>query len=106
MNRHTHPGERQVTAERRLLAVLCQGSLNAQARDQVLRRLKEHSFATPEHEVIFQTLGKLPAGEPESIRAVLVARLMRQGFPDLDLEPLFSTAAPTENEIPVYLDEL
>ena len=106
MNHHTHPGERRVTAERRLLAVLCQESLNAQVRDQVLRRLKEHRFATPEHEVIFGTLAKLPAGKPESIREALVARLMRQGFPDLDLEPLFSTAAPTENELPVYLDEL
>jgi len=35
-----------------------------------------------------------------------MANLTRLGFPDLDLEPFFSTIPPTENEIAALLEAL
>jgi hypothetical protein len=98
--------ERQAQAERRLLAGLCQGSLSQQIREDVQRRLAARKFADPEHDVIFQALSTLPNGEPERIRVALLTRLTRLGFPDLDLESLFTIVPPSETEIPALLELL
>ena len=63
--------ERQVQAERRLLAALCQGSLSQRVRKDVQRCLAARRFANPEHDVIFQALSTLPTSEPTRAREIL-----------------------------------
>ena len=104
----------RIAAERQLLAALCQGSLDARTRETALRRLARHHFAEPEHEVIFQAIEKLPTEKPpnagrdatKDTREKLIAALMRRGFPDLDIEPFFSMAAPSGNEVSKLLEEI
>ena len=89
----------RIAAERRLLAALCQGSIAADARGEVLQRLSRHAFGDPEHELIFRALAKIPSGDAEFVRAALGLRLTRAGFPDFDLEPFFDAPPPDDAEI-------
>ena len=89
----------RVEAERQLLAALCQNSLDADTRAEVLRRLARCVFADPEHEVIFRALTKLPEHDPERGRIELGVRVTRMGFPDFDLEPFFNVAPPDTSEV-------
>lgn len=89
----------RIAAERRLLAALCQGSIAADARGEVVRRLSKHAFGDPEHELIFRALAKIPSGDAEFVRAALGLRLTRAGFPDFDLEPFFDAAPPDAAEL-------
>ena len=95
----------RIAAERRLLAALCQGSLAASARGDVLQRLNEHAFGDPEDEIIFRALVKIPNGDAEFVRTALGLRLTRAGFPDFDLEPFFSAPAPDAAEVAEILRE-
>jgi hypothetical protein len=72
----------------------------------VLRRLGEHAFGDPEHELIFRALARIPNGDAEFVRAALGLRLTRAGFPDFDLEPFFDAPAPDAGEIAEILREL
>jgi replicative DNA helicase len=98
--------ERRIEAERRLLSALCQGTLDAEARREVLRRLERHRFAEPEHEVIFREASKLAAGEKELRRSELARRLTRAGFPDAALEQFFDCEPPRADDVLVLLAEL
>jgi hypothetical protein len=102
----TDERDKKIVVERRLLAALCQGSLGAQARADLLQRLDAHKFATPDHEVMFQALRTLPPGNIGRVREALAAAVTRMGFPDMDLEPLFHTPAAAGNDLPALLDEL
>jgi len=84
----------RIAAERRLLAALCQGSIAADARGEVVQRLSKHAFGDPEHELIFRALAKIPSGDAEFVRAALGLRLTRAGFPEFDLVPFFDSAPP------------
>ena len=92
--------DKRIAAERRLLAAVCQNTLDAAARFEVMQRLAECALADPEDEVIFRALTKLPAGDPERTRMELGARITRLGFPDFDLDPFFNIAPADASELP------
>jgi hypothetical protein len=81
--------ERQIEAERLLLGAICQQTLDATAREDVLRHFASRKFARPEHQVVFKALSQIPAREPAIIREVLATRLTVMGFPDLDVSAFF-----------------
>jgi hypothetical protein len=98
--------ERRIAAERELLAALCQGSLDEKRRKELLRRLDTHTFAMPDHEVVFRALRKLPTIKPERVREALAAAVTRMGFPDADLNIYFEGHAPVEENLANLLREL
>jgi hypothetical protein len=92
--------DKRIAAERRLLAAVCQNTLDAAARFDVMQRLAECALADPEHEVIFRALTRMPAGDPERTRIDLGVRMTRMGFPDFDLDPFFNIAPADATELP------
>jgi hypothetical protein len=92
--------------ERRLLAALCASALDHQTRARILERLSAHTFANPDHEIIFQALAKMPPATAEHIRETLTARLTRLGFPDIDVEPIFEFSPPPPDTITGLLEKL
>ena len=91
--------------ERWLLAALC-AALNRKTRAEILERLAAHTFANPDHEVIFEALVKLTPATAEHIRETLYARLTRLGFPDVDLEPILRLEPPSSEKIKALLQQL
>jgi hypothetical protein len=91
--------------ERRLLAALCAPALDHQTRAEILERLAAHTFANPDHEVIFRALVKIPRATAEHIRETLRARLTRLGFPDLDVESIFELEPPSAEQIRTLLQQ-
>lgn len=75
--------------EERLLRVICQGGLNRELREEMLSRLHSYAFASVHHQVVFDCLSALAQCEPETIRSLLPERLVRAGFPDLDIAAFF-----------------
>lgn len=107
MEQRTDPvREARTEAERRLLAALCQNVLGSRARAEVMRCFRNHRFAHPDHEVIYRALATSPIGEPADIRATLAQAVTRLGFPDMDLDSLFDTPAPTPEKIAAWIQEL
>lgn len=100
--RHLSPAE----IERWLLAALCAPSLAPQTRAEIIKGLAAHTFASPDHEVIFRALVKIPRAVTEHIRETLGARLTRLGFPDIDVEPIFELASPSAEKIRKLLRRL
>ena len=98
--------ERRIAAERQLLAALCQGSLDDESREELLRRLEKHVFAMPDHEVVFDALRKLPAMKAERMREALAATVTRMGFPDVDLNLFFEPHAVARGTMADLLREL
>ena len=98
--------DKRIGAERRLLAAVCQNTLDAGARFAVMQRLAECALADPEHEVIFRALTKMPAGDSERTRIDLGVRVTRLGFPDFDLDPFFSITPAGASEIPALFTVL
>jgi replicative DNA helicase len=93
-------------AERKLLAALCQSALAADTRAIILRRLRDHSFAEPDHEVVYRALVAMPAaGAPEALQGLTQA-VTRMGFPDLDLSDLFKKYSPPPDELVLLLARL
>lgn len=92
--------------ERWLLAVLCAPALDHKARGEILERLAAHTFANPDHEIIFRALVKMPRAASAHIRETLRARLTRLGFPDIDVEPIFELAPPSAKKITMLLRQL
>ncbi|PYU24477.1 MAG: hypothetical protein DMG32_13860 [Acidobacteria bacterium] len=89
--------------ERWLLAALCAPAPDRQTRAEILERLAAHTFAIPDHEVIFRALVKMPHATAKHIRETLSARLTRLGFPDIDVEPIFGLAPPSAEKIRTLL---
>jgi len=92
--------------ERWLLAALFSPALDHKTRGEILERLAAHTFANPDHEVIFRALVKIPRATSEHIRETLSARLTRLGFPDIDVEPIFELAPPSAEKITMLLQQL
>jgi len=89
-----------------LLAALCATALNREMRAQILKRLSAHTFANPDHEIIFQVLAKMPLATAEHIRETLSARLTRLGFPDIDVEPIFEFSPPPPDIVTALWQQL
>jgi hypothetical protein len=96
----------QAEAERRLLVALCQNVLDSSARDEVMRRFRNHRFAHADHEVLYRALAALPRCEPAEVRAKLAQAVTRLGFPDIDFDALFDSPPPTPAELAALLKQL
>jgi hypothetical protein len=48
----------------------------------------------------------MPAVDCADIRETLALAVTRMGFPDVDLDPLFSTLPPTPAEVALLLERL
>jgi hypothetical protein len=92
--------------ERRLLSALCATALDPEMRALILERLSAHTFANPDHEIIFQALAKIPLAPAGHIRETLSARLTRLGFPDIDVEPILGFSPPSPDTITALLQQL
>jgi hypothetical protein len=92
--------------ERRLLTALCQAATDAATRSAILQTLKTHAFADPDHQAIFRALTQLPIVDPASLRQALTQAVTRMGFPDVDVEWLFTEHPPAPDEIPGLLNLL
>lgn len=92
--------------ERQLLAALCASPLDRRTRATIFECLGAHTFANPDHDMIFQTLAKMPPASTEHIRETLGARLTRLGFPDIDLTPIFELEPPSAEHISMLLRQL
>ena len=86
--------DRRVRAEQLLIAALCQQSVDKRAREKLLGDLSEHKFTSHELELIFRTLAKISNATPIQTRELLMSRLTRLGFPDIDIEPYFDGLEP------------
>jgi hypothetical protein len=106
MSTHRHQQERTIAVERQLLAALCQGLLDQGRREELLRRLENHAFALPDHEVVFQALRKLSPIKPERLKETLAVTVTRMGFPDADLDIYFEPNALAEEDFAGMLREL
>ncbi len=84
--------------EERLLRVICQGGLNRELREETLSQLRSYAFASVQHQVVFDCLSALAGREPETIRSLLPERLVRAGFPDLDIAAFFEPHELTQSE--------
>jgi hypothetical protein len=96
----------KIAIERRLLAALCQHSLDSRTREDVLERLAQHSFCIPEHEVIFRVVSRITHADPAQMKEAVKTRVTRLGFPDIDVDPLFATGAPSPDEVRALLKQL
>ena len=107
MDRSTDlPRESRIEAERKLLAALCQGALDARTRGTILQRLKHYVFAEPDHEVLYRALATMPAVDPADARQALTQAVTRLGFPDVDLDSLFTLSPPKPAEVAALLELL
>lgn len=100
------PSEMQIEAERKLLAALCQATVDAETRAAIVRRLARHNFAEPDHEIIFRALARTLLADSSDARQTLTQAVTRLGFPDVDVTSLFSERAPTPDEITGLLNFL
>jgi hypothetical protein len=77
-------------AERNVLRAMCQGVPGCDVLRDGLEILADHSFMDSTHQLVFDTLRELRAGNPQLIRERMPARLNNKGFPDVDLETFFA----------------
>ncbi len=84
--------------EERLLQVICQGGLDRELRKEIVSRLRSYAFCSVYHQVVFDCLAGLARQEPELIRSLLPERLVRAGFPDLNIAPFFEPHGLTDAE--------
>ena len=85
--------------ERRLLQLLCDGANGAELRREVLARLHGYAFRCVAHQVLFDCLQAMPMNRPELLRELLPARLVRAGFPDIDLARFFESPGESPEEL-------
>jgi hypothetical protein len=98
--------ELRIDAEWKLLAALCHSTLTADERATILRRLKDHVFAEPDHEVVYRALAATPEADTSDALQRLTQAVTRMGFPDLDLSELFRKYSPVPNELALLLARL
>ena len=106
MTKQTERPQAVTEVERQLLAALCSPALDHPTRADVFARLRAHTFANPDHEVIFRALAKMPRATPEHIRETLSAHLTRLGFPDIDIDAIFDSEGPSAQKIDALLRQL
>jgi hypothetical protein len=100
----SHPPAAEI--ERQLLSALCASDLDRQMRAEIIERLRAHTFADPDYEVIFRALAKMPPAPIARIHETLGARLTLLGFPDIDVTPILGLEPPSAKKIPVLLTQL
>jgi hypothetical protein len=63
-----------------------------------LTDLSRHSWAIPDHQVIFDALLRLRAVPPPALRERLAAEATRMGFPDIDWHSFFGRGKDRPHE--------
>jgi hypothetical protein len=71
-----------------------------------VNRLKGYSFAEPDHAILLRALGMISVSEQAEIREALARASTKLGFPDIDLETLFSETPPTRDRLLADLESL
>ncbi|HEX2714228.1 MAG TPA: hypothetical protein VHM88_18705 [Candidatus Acidoferrales bacterium] len=84
--------------ERDVLRAMCQSVPGCDVLHDGLEILADYRFMDSTHQLVFDTLRELRAGNPRLIRERLPARLNNKGFPDLDLETFFAPQRLTADE--------
>lgn len=74
-------------AEQQLLGLLIGGRCEPEFARRLCERLRAHSFHSMEHRVLFESIASLIGAPPGEIVRLLPARLVRAGFPEIDLSP-------------------
>jgi hypothetical protein len=98
--------ESQIRMERRLLRALGESSIPGEIRKRIEAKLKQHKFADSDHEVIYRALAIMPGIRSVDDKAALLQAVTRMGFPDVQIEPLFSENPPDENEVMELLSKI
>jgi len=92
--------------ERKLLAALCEPTLDAETRATIVGRLKTYRFIEPDHEVLYRALSGIPPIDWPHAKQQLTQAVTRLGFPDVDIDWLFIEPPATEGEIRELLERL
>jgi hypothetical protein len=83
--------------ESRILRALCSNPSprtdNSAARANILAQLRPHHWQDSEHRVVFEALTALPGRDATELREQLPAQATRMGFPDVNWENYFASAA-------------
>jgi hypothetical protein len=77
-----------VEDELTILRTLCDESAPREQRLQLIESYARHVFATPEHQVVFESIRALFSRGPISA-ARLGVHLTKRGFPDIDAREYF-----------------
>ncbi len=94
------------TMELRVLQALCQGTPQGSIREETRRLLHSYSWQDQLYQVIYEALLSIPSESPEMIRSQLPARMTRRGFPDFEIEALFTPHARSKAEIEKIMQQL
>jgi len=83
--------------ESRILRALCCNPSSrtdiSSAQAIILAQLRPHRWQNPEHRVVFEALTALPGRDATELREQLPAQATRMGFPDVNWENYFASAA-------------
>lgn len=71
--------------ERAVLQAMCTVTPDRAVWDDGMRLLRSYRFRNVIHQVIFDALCEMNTDKPNIIREQLLVRLMRKGFPDVDV---------------------
>lgn len=74
-----------VETERAVLQAMCTVTPNRAVWDEGMRLLRSYRFRDVIHQVVFDALCEMNTHKPDIIREQLLVRLMRKGFPDVDV---------------------
>jgi hypothetical protein len=92
--------------EHNILRALCNGRVTPAVRDGVARELANHEWREPEHQVVYEALGRIRHEGPETLRDRLRAQTTRMGFPEVDWTGYFEPGREGEEDLAELLREL
>lgn len=84
-----------LSTELALLQNLCRNGLSSVSLGDI-RALANHSWAAPDHQIVFDALFRLANIPPAALRHQLPAEATRMGFPDVAWETYFKPASTCE----------
>jgi hypothetical protein len=97
---------RMIEIERRVLRILCQSVGEALVRERARELLANYRWSDGAHQAVFEITMCFPSTSCQALREQLPARLTRRGFPDFDLDALFTIPAPSGCEAEAWIRKL
>lgn len=99
-----NPSRRILKIEREILRALCarEGAVHARG----VPELANYRWRDPEHQVVYEALGKIRGRDADSLREQLAAQATRMGFPDVDWTAYCERMETTSGELTRLLREL
>ena len=79
--------DKTLELEKVVLQALCQPSGAMCWQQEVISRLSKYKFRSIHNQVLFDCLKKIPRHRPEIFEELLHERLIRAGFPDMEVKP-------------------